>query len=297
MRREHMGRARERGVALAAAVAGMAVVATLAVGVGRWALAGARIATSTADALQADALVRSGLAMTAVLLEDRARLGEPDLLVGPLAAAPVTHELAGGVIEVRIEDAARRLDLGAPELAPAVRALLARLRLDPALGDALADWIDADDAPRPHGAEREWYLGRRPALVPANAPLHAVAELGCIRGWDAATVARIQPFVATTGERVVNPNTAPAEVLAAWLGSDSMASALLERRARGPVACAGMPACAVRSAAFLVTVEGRVHGAVRAVEATVWVPPLGRAEVRSVRPSAPQERGQAEGLA
>jgi hypothetical protein len=210
---------------------------------------------------------------------------------------PLTQALGGGTIEVRIEDAARRLDLGAADLAPALRRLLVGLALAPGLADTLADWIDADDTPRAHGAERDWYLGRRPPLLPANAPLGAVSQLALVRGWDGEAIARVRPFVAATGEGSVNPNTASGPVLAAWRGNESPAREMLERRARTPIPCAGMPACTPRSAFYLVHVTARVHGAVRAVWATLWVPPRGPAEVRDVRPSAAEERREAEGLA
>jgi general secretion pathway protein K len=283
-------------VALLVAVAGTALVATLAVGVGRWALAGSQLAASTADALQAEALVRSGVAMAAVVLEERAATGEADGLAGVLGDQPLRQPLGGGTIEVRIEDATRRLDLGAPELAPALRRLITSLGLQPGLADTLADWIDADDVPRPYGAERQWYLGRQPPLVPANAPLGAVSQLALVRGWSDEAVARVRPFVATSGERAVNPNTAPPAVLAAWLGSESAAEAMLARRQRGWVPCTGMPACATRTHFYLVQVEARVHTTVRAVSATLWVPPAGPADVRSVVPSAPEEPGEPEAL-
>jgi general secretion pathway protein K len=283
-------------VALVAAVAGLAVVATLAVAVAQWSLASTRLASSMANTLQVEALLRSGVTIAATLLEERVALGEPDTLAGLLGPTPVTYAIGPGSIELRFEDAARRLDLGAPDLAAAVRRLFRALALPAELGDTLADWTDADDTPRPHGAERDWYLARTPPLLPANAPLGAVSELGVVRGYDAETLARLEPFVATAGERAVNPNTAPPEVLAAWLGSDDTAFAMLARRTRTPVPCAGMPACTTRSDAYLVHVVAVVHGVRGAVTATLWVPPMGPAEVRAVRPSAAQERRQSEDL-
>jgi hypothetical protein len=222
--------------------------------------------------------------------------GDADGPAGVLAT-PLRQELGGGTITLRIEDATRRLDLNAAELAPAVRRLLAGLGLDPALGDTLADWTDTDDVPRPYGAERQWYLGRHPALLPANAPLGAVSQLLLVRGWTPEVVARVRPFVATSGERAVNPNTAPPLVLAAWLGSESAARAMLAERERRPLTCAGRPACATRTQYYLVHVEGWVHATARAAWATLWVPPLGPADVRSLVPSDPEEGGQPEGLA
>jgi type II secretory pathway component PulK len=285
-----------RGAALLAAVAGTAVVATIAAGVGRWALADARQALRTADGLQADALVRSGVTTAAVLLEERAAGREPDLLGPPLAPHEVRFALGGGTVVVAIEDAGRRIDLGAPALAGTLARLMANLGLPPALADTLGDWIDPDDQPRPQGAERDWYLGRRPPLVPANAPLSAVSHLGLVRGFDPAAETLLAPYVAVAGERTLNPNTAPPAVLAAWLGDDA-AESVLARRARAPVACTGLPVCATRSVLYLVRVTARVHGVTRAAEATLFVPPAGRADVRAFRRLGPQERGQAEGVA
>lgn len=289
--------AQHRGVALLAAVAGVALLGTLAVGVGHWALAGTRLATSTADALQAEASLRSGLAIAAVLLEERRAAGVPDTLADVLDGAPIARTLGGGRLEIRIEDAARRLDLSAPELSPALARLLSAQALDPALADTLADWIDADDVPRTRGAERAWYLARRPPVLPANSPLGATGHLAFVRGWSSEAIERVRPFVATAGERGVNPNTASPEVLAAWLGDAGAARAMLERRARAPLPCSGMPACVTRSAFYLVDVEARVHGAVRAAQATLWVPPRGPAEIRAVGPSAPKKRGRPERVA
>ena len=53
----------------------------------------------------------------------------------------------------------------------------------PALVDALEDWIDADDEPRPNGAERAWYdaAGRFP---PRNDSLADSRELARVRGFE-----------------------------------------------------------------------------------------------------------------
>jgi len=53
---------------------------------------------------------------------------------------------------------------------------------------ALLDWRDADDVPRPLGAERDWYIdaGRPP---PRNAPFADRRELHLVRGFEVASVA------------------------------------------------------------------------------------------------------------
>jgi type II secretory pathway component PulK len=51
------------------------------------------------------------------------------------------------------------------------------------LTDALLDWRDSDDTPRPLGAERDWYSARGRAL-PRNGPIGDVRELRRIRGFE-----------------------------------------------------------------------------------------------------------------
>src|SRR5947207_290589 len=87
--------------------------------------------TPPADALQADALVRSGVAAAAVVLRETATGDVPDTLRSPWAQASGRQPLGAGWVEVRVEDEARRLDLNA--LPDAVPRLLAVLALDPGL--------------------------------------------------------------------------------------------------------------------------------------------------------------------
>ena len=129
-----------------------------------------------------------------------------------------------------IEEAGTRLDLNraAPE---ALRSLLG----NDSLVDAVLDWRDADDLPRPYGSEREWYAahGRRP---PRNGPLADAAELRLVRGFNSATVRRLEPLLTTSGGVEVDLNAAPAAVLASLPGLDAPAVAMiLARRAAAPL--------------------------------------------------------------
>ena len=51
------------------------------------------------------------------------------------------------------------------------------------LVDAILDWRDPDDEPRPNGAERAWYQERQ-RFIPRNGPIADVRELTRIRGLD-----------------------------------------------------------------------------------------------------------------
>lgn len=87
--------------------------------------------------------------------------------------------------DVRLEAAGTRLDANAAS-SEMLANLFQALEIEdeaPALVDALEDWIDADDEPRPNGAERAWYeaAGRFP---PRNDSLADSRELARVRGFE-----------------------------------------------------------------------------------------------------------------
>lgn len=95
--------------------------------------------------------------------------------------------------------------------------LLLVLELDPALTNALLDWIDPDiDASYPDGAEDDSYLLNNPPYRAANRPLSDVSELGLVKGFTAEVVAALEPHITALPERTeINVNTASAEILRA----------------------------------------------------------------------------------
>ncbi len=111
--------------------------------------------------------------------------------------------------------------------------LLANLKLDPALADAVIDWIDTDNETSPAGAEDGYYMGLPAPYRAANQPLVQWQELARVRGFDSATLQRLAPFAtALPGHTTINLNTAPAEVLAALmpeLGDSDIANVLRVR--------------------------------------------------------------------
>jgi general secretion pathway protein K len=274
----------ERGVVLVAAVAALALMSVLALGLAETSALDARLGEKSLAALQAQALARSGVAVAAVVLAETDAAGGPDTLGAPWAVDVGRQPLGPGWVEVHVEDEARRLDLDAPELADAVPRLLVLLGLDPGLADALADWADADDAPRPRGAEREWYLAQTPPLVPRNAPFASVGELALVRGIDAAVLTRLRPFVTVAGEHAVNPNTASREVLLAVVQDAAGVDRLLAARRRGAIVAEDVAALlpdapyAVRLALvprgqhYTVRAVGGVGALRRTVETTLSAP-------------------------
>lgn len=264
-----MCRRRERGVALLAATAALAVLSVLTLAMARTVTVEQRLVGHTVAAAQANALLRSGVTTAAVLLSDWAALGLPDTLDAPWAEPRGRQHLGAGWVEVRVEDEARRLDPNRPAAPNGLARLLETLDLPAALAPAVEDWIDRDDEPRSGGAERTSYGG---TIVPANARLRSVGELALVRGFDADVVERLRPFLTVTSSGRINPNTAPREVLEAWLGDARRADTILAARAQAPVGCDdAMAGCTTRSRYYRVTAVAGVGTLRRAVEATVFV--------------------------
>jgi hypothetical protein len=99
---------------------------------------------------------------------------------------------------------------------------------------ALGDYIDADDLVRPDGAERRAY--RRADLPdPANRSLSERWQALDVLGWrtpfDDTTADALWNLVsARNADANVNLNTAPRMVLAALLGQEQAADAIISRR-------------------------------------------------------------------
>jgi type II secretory pathway component PulK len=110
---------------------------------------------------------------------------------------------------------------------------LSRARVD-SLVDALLDWRDDDDVPRPRGAERAWYESRR-RIPPRNGRFVAIGELLQVRGFDA--VSHVDSLLTVEPGRVYLTR-APLHVLAALPGFGvEVLAEIAERRTVGiPVA-------------------------------------------------------------
>ena len=116
--------------------------------------------------------------------------------------------------------------------------LLEALELRNDLGEAIADWIDADgELVSGAGAEDDHYLRLPAPYRTANQPVVELGELLRVRGMDEATLARLRQFVtALPGRTTVNVNLAAAEVLAAVVPGLTLAEAraLVAARAAKP---------------------------------------------------------------
>jgi type II secretory pathway component PulK len=251
----------EAGVALVAAVVALGTMSLLAVGLAYTSVVDQRLTQNALAALQADALARSGVTAAVVLLDERGDADQPDTLRSSWARDIGAQPLGAGRVEVRVEDEARRLDVNATEMRPAVERLLATA-----------------------GVERHAPTRDAPSL------LLGVGEL--LPGVDAAGVARLRRQLTAAGETRVNPNTASRDVLLALLQDATVVDHLVAARAQAPVAIDGLPAevgrwLTSRGQHYTVRVFATVGEVRRAVEATVWAPGGTAGEVVAWRPLIP----------
>jgi general secretion pathway protein K len=81
--------------------------------------------------------------------------------------------------------------------------------------EAIGDWLDSDDEPRPNGAEDNYYTDQTPAYRAANRPMHSVSELRAVAYVTPEVYEALRPWVAALpgSASTVNILTAPSMVL------------------------------------------------------------------------------------
>lgn len=153
---------------------------------------------------------------------------------------------SGGELDIRVEDEQGKFPLNSivyqsgeanEEKYAAFKRLLSSLRLPEGLAASMADWIDANDTPRPGGAEgRDYYGLLKPPYRARNASLDSLDEMLLVKGYTPAVFRKLSPYVTVYGDGLVNINTAPREVIMA-LSSDitvDMAQRVIDYREKEP---------------------------------------------------------------
>lgn len=169
-------------------------------------------AASSLKSQQARALADSGVYQVAAMLADK------DTLTGTLANNPYDNQAAFGGIQVPgnaegnligrfsiigppdpdqttssqtirygVTDEAGKLNINALVQIDSTGqvahdALMKLPNMTEDIADAIIDWIDADDNPRPNGAESSTYSGMQPPYRAKNGPLDSIEELLLVRG-------------------------------------------------------------------------------------------------------------------
>ena len=173
-------------------------------------------------------------------------------------------ELEAGRLDISITDVTGRVDLNAasPELiAGLFRAAGAEPDLAEALADRIADWRDADEMPRPDGAEQTDYAGYEPPVRVGNGPFLAADEIMRIPAMTADLWTRIANAVTVHSRRPgVNPLYASKMALLALPGMDAVAAdAIIAERSDDTPDTASRPAQRIAEIAKLVPPEARRH--------------------------------------
>jgi general secretion pathway protein K len=123
-----------------------------------------------------------------------------------------------------------------------VRRLFELVDIDPNLVYGIVDWIDEDSEEEPFGAEDPHYASLEPPIRCKNSALDSLEELLFIEGFSVEIlygeddVPGLSEFLTICGDEsgLININTAPEEVIAAALNSESLASLVVETRNASP---------------------------------------------------------------
>lgn len=98
---------------------------------------------------------------------------------------------------------------------------------------SIADWQDADDLHRAHGAEwPDFYSYQAPPRLPRDRSVETLEELRFIRGIDHSVFERITPYLSVSEDAQVNVNAAPKPVLLALPGMTPEAAEIVAGRRR-----------------------------------------------------------------
>ena len=96
--------------------------------------------------------------------------------------------------------------------------LFSLLEQDPAIVQAIIDWIDPDvQALPPDGAEDDYYIGLEQPYLTANQPMMHISELRLVKGVSQEVYEAVSPYLTVLpgAATPININTAAAPVLAA----------------------------------------------------------------------------------
>jgi general secretion pathway protein K len=203
-----------------------------------------------------EALARGGVELAkALLIEDRASeaLGgggariDSHLDRWSLVSQAVIEAPGGASLRLHIEDTGALLNLNAvfaldesgqpsDRAEPFLQAFLEKMieetpidvqaLYDPReLAENLIDYVDPDDVRLGGGFEDDYYQQQNPKYRTPGRPLLSVDELGLVEGFDATLVEVVRPYITVypyAGGTGVNPNTAPAHVLALIFYNDGV---------------------------------------------------------------------------
>ncbi|MBS0571395.1 MAG: general secretion pathway protein GspK [Proteobacteria bacterium] len=130
---------------------------------------------------------------------------------------PYDFEFDGAQVQVELTDESGLIDINTADDA-LLQGLFISVGVSPdqavALSDAIQDWRDPDDMPRPHGAELGEYKAAGLPYGPRNAPFQTTGEIQQVLGMNYELYEKIEPAITIYGGGVQpDPAYAPLEVL------------------------------------------------------------------------------------
>lgn len=128
----------------------------------------------------------------------------------------------GALVHVEVTNEAGKIDINVADTSMLISLFLS-VGVDQAnaeaLADAIQDWRDSDDIPRPHGAEIAQYARAGFDYGPTNRPFQTVSEVQQVMGMSYAIYKRIEPAITVYSDsRIPNAAYAPMEALLAIPG-------------------------------------------------------------------------------
>jgi general secretion pathway protein K len=206
---------REEGIALIAVLWMLTLLSIVAAALSLETHFSTRIARNTAENAAVRAAADAGIQRA--ILDLATSTGAPTDGPGKFRAdgTVYTWQFAHSTVHISVRDEGSKIDLNqAPEALLA--ALFASVGVDPgkaqSLADAIADYRDDDNLPRPRGAEEAEYRDAGLAWGPKNAPFQTVEELQQVLGMTPEIYGRVAPDLsvysitatlpATTDERL-----------------------------------------------------------------------------------------------
>lgn len=221
------------------------------------------VTASIKDNAQAAALAESGinLAQLMMLWPDKDRRWRAGARVYRLLTDE--HEL-----RVRIFAETGKVDLNmAAEslLLTVMRAVTEDSQRQRRLVDAIIDWRDADDQPRPQGAERDQYAKAGVDVVPANGPFQTLDELQQLLGMDNDLYQKLLPWLTVySGQAEVDLQQATPDLLQLLqtdLSNQRQSNTFLDQRLEaGDSQSAAIPGNAETTLSGIYTILAQVRG-------------------------------------
>lgn len=221
---------RQRGVAVVLAILIVALAAIIAVRIFWQQRAWGDAIHASGAHLQRQAYAHAGLLWVRTLLRDDAARSSVDHLQElwatplPLTVIQDGVEMGGEIVDQQglfnLNNLVGDDGTANPRMIQVYHGLLGQLGLPGGLAVSLADWMDKDGIRLADGErEDDSYLEGVPPALPGNQRLRELEDLRFVSGYSNDVIRALRPFVAVLPRQTqVNVNTAPEEVLMAYIG-------------------------------------------------------------------------------